>query len=109
MSFSQSRQDPTNRAVVTAFFAVFALLLIVVMAAPRKGFVLVVADPRASAANLLRVIADANGTFVASGRYPWTAVAYADDSDFSRRLLRAGAILVLNHNLAVGCSAKDIR
>jgi hypothetical protein len=31
------------------------------------------------------------------------SVAYSDANDFAGRLMRAGALLVLNHDLAVGC------
>ncbi|MNF11203.1 hypothetical protein D3C80_2123660 [compost metagenome] len=51
----------------------------------------------------MQVIGDAGGRLVWSGRYAWISVAYSDANDFAGRLMRAGALLVLNHDLAVGC------
>ena len=95
--------DAPNRLVTATVFGAFLLLVLGVFALPQQGFVVVVTDPRRPPADMLSVIASAGGSFVEGGRVPWMAVAYSDDAGFAGRLMRAGAILVLNHRLAAGC------
>ncbi len=66
----------------------------------------VIAPPWGEAGESLRIVADAGGTFVASGRFPWIAVAHSNASDFTTNLFRNGAWLVLDPVLAAGCLAK---
>lgn len=98
-----------NRVVVAAHFCLFLALLIAVWALPHGRFVLVVTDPSAPAAHMLSVIGDAGGAFVGPGRRPWMAIAYSDAKDFPTRLMQSGALLVLNHSLAIGCLQRDIK
>lgn len=93
----------TNGVLIAAHFILFAGLLVVALAIPRNGFVMVVTDPRQPADNMIRVIGAAGGSFVSGGSTSWLAVAYSDDPGFAGRLMKAGAFLVLNHALAVGC------
>jgi hypothetical protein len=92
-----------NRAVVALNFAVYLTLIVAVWAAPTGRFVLVLTNPVEGPAYGLSVIGKAGGAFVASGRYPWMTVGYSEDSNFPTRLMQAGAMLVLNHQLALGC------
>ncbi len=92
-----------HRSIVLANFAFFLLLIVAVWARPAGPFVLVVTDPGGEARGNMQVIGDAGGRLVWSGRYDWISVAYSDANDFTGRLMRAGALLVLNHDLAVGC------
>ena len=98
-----------NRLVVSAHFTLFLALMIAVWALPSGHYVLVVTSPDAPADNIFSVIGRAGGSFVGSGRLSWTAVAYSDDSNFPARLLQAGALIVLNHSLAVGCQQGDLK
>jgi hypothetical protein len=88
---------------MTCYFAFASLLLIGVVARPKAPFVLVVTNPAAEASGNMAVVSEAGGRFVWSGRFPWISVAQSDAPDFVSRLFNAGAILVLNHDLAVGC------
>lgn len=88
-------------------FTIFFLLLLSVLAMPSGHFVLVVTRPDAQSDYIINVIGNAGGAFVAPGRLPWIAVAYSDEDHFSERLRKAGALLVLNHALAVGCQQKE--
>lgn len=90
-------------------FSICVLLITVVIAVPRGNYVLVIGRPTASAGAMMEVIGNAGGTFVAAGRAPWIAVAYSDELGFATRLLRSGALLVLNHALAIGCAQKDLK
>lgn len=89
--------------IPAAYFAFAIAALAVVAARPSGPFVLVVTSPAAHAAGSMAVINRADGAFVWAGRVPWMAVAYSDAPDFSERLLDAGALLVINHDLALGC------
>lgn len=92
-----------QKSIVLAHFALFLLLIVAVWVRPAGPFVLVVTDPELDAGGNMQVIGDAGGRLVWSGRYAWVSVAYSDANDFAGRLMRAGALLVLNHDLAVGC------
>ncbi|PJI45784.1 MAG: hypothetical protein CTR54_00510 [Rhizobium sp.] len=92
-----------QKSIVLAHFAIFLLLIVAVWVRPAGPFVLVVTDPEKDASGNMQVIGDAGGRLVWSGRYAWVSVAYSDANDFAGRLMRAGALLVLNHDLAVGC------
>lgn len=92
-----------NRTVVAVNFALFLLLALSVWAAPHGRYVLVMADPGETAQGMLDVIGRAGGSFVEQGRFPWLAIAYSEADDFPERLRRSGALIVLNHSLAVGC------
>lgn len=97
------RSVEIKRGVVAANFALFMGLILAVWASPSEGYVLVLSNPQGGAETNISVIGDAGGSFVESGRYPWISVAYSDGEDFAGRLMRSGALLVLNHSLAVGC------
>jgi hypothetical protein len=96
-----------NRLVVSAHFTLFLALMLTVWALPSGRYVLVVASPDAAADNIFAVIGRAGGSFVGPGRLSWMAVAYSDEDDFPARLMQAGALVVLNHSLAVGCQQGD--
>ncbi len=81
--------------------------MVAVLAMPSGHFVLVMTRPDAPQDNMLNVIGSAGGSFVEPGRFSWIAVAYSESDHFPQRLMKAGALLVLNHALAVGCQQKD--
>lgn len=89
--------------VVATYFALAVALFTVIAARPSGPFVLVVTSPGAQAAGSMAVINRADGAFVWAGRFPWISVTYSLAPDFSERLLDAGALLVINHDLALGC------
>ena len=91
------------QTAIATYFLMTLLLLFAVISRPDGSFVLVVTSPAGSAVGNMAVISEAGGAFVWAGRYPWISVAQSDDPGFSTRLLNAGAYLVLNHSLAVGC------
>lgn len=92
-----------NRTVVGMNFALFLTLVLMVWAAPQGRYVLVLSDPGETAQGMLDLIGRAGGAFVEQGRFAWMAIAYSEADDFTQRLRQSGALLVLNHNLAVGC------
>lgn len=93
------------RQQIALAFLLFASLFIGVTSLPQGPFVLVVMDPRSSSASMVDIIGKADGVLVTMGSWSWLAVAYSETADFPARLRRAGAIFVLNHRLAVGCTA----
>jgi hypothetical protein len=99
--------EPSGALRIAVHAALFAGLLIGMLAMPRGEFVLVVGKPGQSEAQMIGVIGEAGGSFVSSGRYGWIAVAHSDQHDFTRKLFKAGAFLVLNHALAVGCLQRN--
>ncbi|MGV8939290.1 MAG: hypothetical protein ACOH2J_19395 [Allorhizobium sp.] len=96
-----------NRKIVALNFVLFLFLAVSVWAMPSGHFVLVVTDPQAGPDASFSVIDHAGGSFVSAGRYPWMTIAYSDADDFAARLMRAGAIFVLNHKLAAGCQREE--
>ncbi|UJW73220.1 hypothetical protein [Rhizobium sp. SL42] len=91
------------RLAITSYFTFASILLIGVIARPTGPFVVVVTNPADNAVGNMAAVTGAGGRFVWSGRYSWISVAQSDAPDFASRLFKAGAILVLNHDLAVGC------
>lgn len=95
-------------ARVGVFYAcLFLFLLSALYAVPRGETVLVITDPRLPESESMRVIGAADGAFVARGRYGWMSVATSPDPDFISRLRAAGALLVLSHDLAAGCTQRN--
>ncbi|QFY62775.1 hypothetical protein FZ934_20635 (plasmid) [Rhizobium grahamii] len=97
--------QPAYRNVLA--FSGYMFLVSIAVAFPHGHYVLVVADPRSSSRETIDLIGKADGSLVAFGRTSWMAVAYSRTDGFATRLMNAGAILVLNHSLAVGCQQKD--
>lgn len=97
------RQSNMNRKVVAANFVIYLAVVLAIWAAPRGDFVLVLTDPLREAGYGPAVVGRAGGAFVSSGRFAWMTVAYSQDAGFPARLMQAGAVLVLNHQLALGC------
>ncbi len=92
-----------TRAVVGLNFVIYLMLVLAVWATPSGHFVLVLTDPAQELGYGISVIGRAGGVFVATGRYDWMTVGYSEDRDFPKKLMAAGAMLVLNHQLALGC------
>src|SRR5690606_25102936 len=92
-----------NIGSVAGIFAGFSLLMLAILALPRSEFVLVVGWPGMTEARMMQIIADSGGSFVSGGTRSWLAVAHADTAGLPGRLMEAGAMLVLDHSLAVGC------
>lgn len=92
-----------NILAVLGYFAFFTAVAIAAWSFPRGQYVLVVTDPRATADDMIDVVGRAGGSLVEGGRYPWIAIAHSSAEGFASRLMRSGAVMVLNHNLAFGC------
>lgn len=91
------------RAMSAAFFA-FVLLMLVGVAIPRGQYVLVVGWPGTSEARMMQIAAAAGGSFVGKAGQSWLAVVHSDTPGLPIRLMREGAMIVLDHTLAVGCT-----
>lgn len=89
--------------IPSVYFSLAVAVVAVIAARPSGPFVLVVTSPAADAAGSMAVIDRADGAFVWGGRVPWISVAYSQAPDFPERLLHAGALVVINHDLALGC------
>ncbi|KPF41958.1 hypothetical protein [Rhizobium sp. AAP43] len=96
--------SPLDLKIVFAALLLFFSLVTTVYARPTGRFVMVITSPDGGAAANMQTIAQAGGSFVWSGRLPWISVAYSPELTFAERLRGAGAILVLNHRLALGCA-----
>ncbi|MBP1850737.1 hypothetical protein [Rhizobium halophytocola] len=99
----EGREGGISRTVIAFNFVLYLVLILGIWALPTDRFVLVVTAPAGGADESLAVIGEAGGAFVQSGRFPWLTVAYSDERDFAYRLMKAGALIVLDHKLAVGC------
>jgi hypothetical protein len=82
---------------------IFCVLLLATAAPPAKSAVAAFAAPWSTQA--ADIVAAAGGRLVANGRWPWIILAISEDGDFVPRLHRAGAILVTDPKLAIGCDA----
>jgi hypothetical protein len=91
------------RSVTMAFLAVVALMLIGV-AIPRGQYMLVVGWPGTSEARMMQIISAANGIYVERAGSNWLAVVRAEGPGLPARLMHEGAMIVLDHALAVGCT-----
>lgn len=92
-------------AVVGAFLAMLVLALVAI-AMPKGDMVLVIGSPGSTPGALARVISDAGGTWVSSTRFDWMVVAQSDSGDFPTRLFHSGAMLVVDHMFAAGCTQR---
>ena len=99
---SVSSERPDMRVVIVAFLA-FSAMMLGAIAYPSGEFVLVVGPSGTTEASMMRIIADAGGSFVSPGNFTWLAVAHAETAGFPSRLRQAGALVVLDHALAAGC------
>lgn len=106
---SEGAAESVDRRAVAGFFLLFLTLAVALWSIPNGRFVLVLTNPSHGAGESLAVVERAGGYFVSSGRMPWMTVAYSDADDFASRLMGAGAILVLNHQLAVGCLQRNLK
>jgi hypothetical protein len=96
-----------NRKIVAANFGAFLLLVGAAWASPSGNLVLVLTNPFEGEAAGISIIGEAGGALVSGSSLPWANVAYSEDREFSAKLRRAGAWLVINHNLAAGCMRID--
>ena len=100
----RGRSDAINFRMVLAAFAAFVSLMLVGVAVPRGQFVLVVGWPGTSEARMMQIVAAAGGSFVEGAGPSWLAVVHSERPGIATRLIGEGAMLVLDHALAVGCS-----
>jgi hypothetical protein len=89
--------------IPAVYFSLAVAVVAVIAARPSGPFVLVVTSPAGNAAGSMAVIDRADGAFVWAAQVPWISVAYSPAPDFPKRLFDAGALLVINHDLALGC------
>lgn len=96
-------EDIMKTIIPAAYFSLAVAAVAIIAGRPSGPFVLVVTSPAADAPGNMAVLDRAGGAFVWAGKVPWMSVAYSQAPDFSERLLDAGALLVINHDLALGC------
>ncbi|MFM2278306.1 MAG: hypothetical protein RLZZ444_537 [Pseudomonadota bacterium] len=101
---SQSDENKPDFRLVLFGFCFCLMAMFAVIAYPRGEFLLVMANPESDPATLVAIIGEAGGTLVSSTRFEWLAVAHSNESNFASRLIEGGAVLVLDHALAAGCT-----
>lgn len=107
--YGRRGERPVNRAALCIYFLLFVVLVLSAWAVPRGPFVLVITHPNDPQQRVMSLIAAAGGSFVGSRGLPWISLAHADSEDFPARLLRAGALLVLNASLSTACSQESLK
>jgi hypothetical protein len=103
---AKSRQMLSVRAQVGLVVANIAVILGVLgaaVAAPTSPFVAVVVAPWSDAETAVKVVAAAQGSLIAPGRFGWIVIAHSPDGAFASRLRQAGAWFVLDHKTLSGC------
>ncbi|MCB1439305.1 MAG: hypothetical protein KDJ63_05975 [Nitratireductor sp.] len=92
-----------RRWVLAANLAAALLSVGLIAAVPTGDRVIVFVSPWSAEGTVIETISRANGSVVNGGRTGWIAVATDEKDGFAGRLYNAGAILVLNGELAAGC------
>lgn len=88
---------------IVSFILLILTLLSITYAAPRGQFALIVTNPFRSEFGAMEVISNAGGAVVSESNFKWITIAHSEDPFFTSRLRQAGALLVLNHQMAFGC------
>jgi hypothetical protein len=101
-----STDRPDVKRVVLAF-VVLVCVMLGALAFPRSDFLLVAINPALKPGSMMEIIGKAGGTFVASTQYPWLAVAHSEAPGFAFRLFKSGALMVMDHALAAGCTEES--
>jgi hypothetical protein len=96
-------EDAVNKKIIAFFLVLTMALLGISYAAPSGKFVLVITNPFQNEIGAMDVISKAGGTFVSESNFKWITIAHSEDTKFSSRLRQAGALLVMNHQIAYGC------
>lgn len=92
---------PLRLALTLALVAVAPLL---VLAIPRGETVAVVGAPWMAAEGMMAIVAKADGSAVRAGAHANVLIAHSALPDFVGRLYGAGAWLVMDARLGLGCS-----
>lgn len=85
-------------------FMLFLFLLLAGIAVPRGQYVLVVGWPGTSEARMMDIVSAAGGSFVEGAGPSWLAIVHSDRPGLPTRLMSQGAMIVLDHALAAGCT-----
>lgn len=85
-------------------FVLFLLLAFAGIAVPRGQYVLVVGWPGTSEARMMDIVTAAGGSFVEGAGPSWLAIVHSNSPGLPTRLMRQGAMIVLDHALAAGCT-----
>jgi hypothetical protein len=97
------RRKRHQRLVVLANIAACCLVFLAIAVVPRSARVVVFVSPFSEAGRVLSVVAAAGATFVNAGRRPWIAIADGPADNAVTRLYAAGALLVLDGSVGLGC------
>lgn len=89
--------------IPSVYLALTVVVFAVITARPSGPYVLAVTSPVAYVAGSMAVIDRADGAFVSAGSPHWMSGAYSQAPDCPTRPLKANALLVINHDLALGC------
>lgn len=98
------RSETLDIRSVTAAFVALVILMLVGIAMPRGQYLLVVGWPGTSEARMMQIISAADGSYVERAGSSWLAVVHAESPGVAARLMHEGAMIVLDHALAVGCT-----
>ena len=98
------RSEAIDFRAVAWLFLAFAVLMLAGAGFPNGRNVLVVGWPGTSEARMMQIVAAAGGSFVAGAGRSWLAVAHSDTPGLPARLMGEGAMIVLDHAFAIGCS-----
>jgi hypothetical protein len=98
------RPETIDLRTIGGVFLAFSLLMLCGVALPRGQYMLVVGWPGTSEAQMMRMVQAADGSFVEGAGRSWLAVVHADGPGLPARLMAEGAMIVLDHALAVGCT-----
>jgi ATP-dependent 26S proteasome regulatory subunit len=99
-----ARSEAINVRTVLAAFAAFVGLMLIGVAVPRGPYVLVIGWPGTSEARMMQIVAAAGGSFVGSAGQDWLAVVHSEHPGLVGRLIGEGAMMVIDHALAAGCT-----
>jgi hypothetical protein len=106
-SILECESEKVNPKVISAFFVLISGMMLLALAFPRGNFVLVVGRPGQTEARIVEIVDRARGSYVSGSEVEWIGVAYSNAPDFTSRLMKSGAFLVLNYSFAAGCAGES--
>lgn len=80
-----------------------AATLIAMAAVPTGSRVVVIAPPWSEPGRVMNIVREAGGSLVNGGAVDWIVVAEGNSHGFARRLIAAGAMVVLDGRLEKAC------
>ena len=91
------------RILIAVNLVAVCLALAAIAVVPTGSRIVLIVSPWSEPSRVFDIVADADGSIVASGSTDWILVVEGSDPDFPSRLMASGALMVLDGRLAEAC------